>query len=339
MLYSIQFLRGIAALLVVMAHTAHKGNIYNTETLSWFHIGGSGVDLFFIISGFIMCYTTHNKNLTIISFLTLRVQRIIPLYWVFTTLALTVFVISPSLVNSSGGETSIIDSYFLIPSGAKYLVNNGWTLSYEFYYYLIFSLFLVAFSSTKLRYACIIATLLILSSFGLMFQPEDIVVDFLLSSWLYEFAIGVILFVAYDRGLVKANFGYISVTLALAFLLYKNFNMEYLSGAPRVISIGVPMGLLFYGFLSFEGYFKRKKHFISNLFERIGDSSYSLYLSHPFVLSPMAIIASKLGVTNSFLFGVILIGSSVFIGYATYVIIEKRIIYFTKIKLVMPSVG
>lgn len=72
MLYSIQFLRGIAALLVVMAHTAHKGNIYNTETLSWFHIGGSGVDLFFIISGFIMCYTTHNKNLTIISFLTLR---------------------------------------------------------------------------------------------------------------------------------------------------------------------------------------------------------------------------------------------------------------------------
>ena len=54
MLYSIQFLRGIAALLVVMAHTAHKGNIYNTETLSWFHIGGSGVDLFFIISGFIL---------------------------------------------------------------------------------------------------------------------------------------------------------------------------------------------------------------------------------------------------------------------------------------------
>lgn len=47
MLYSIQFLRGIAALLVVMAHTAHKGNIYNTETLSWFHIGGSGVDSFF----------------------------------------------------------------------------------------------------------------------------------------------------------------------------------------------------------------------------------------------------------------------------------------------------
>lgn len=51
------------------------------------------------------------------------------------------------------------------------------------------------------------------------------------------------------------------------------------------------------------------------------------------------LFAPSLGVTNSFLFGVILIGSSVFIGYATYVIIEKRIIYFTKNKLVMPSVG
>ncbi|MFQ1045286.1 acyltransferase family protein [Acinetobacter sp. NIOH-H-8] len=63
MLYSVQFLRGIAALMVVISHTSFKGQQYSVDTLQWYHIGGSGVDLFFIISGFIMCYTTYNRPL------------------------------------------------------------------------------------------------------------------------------------------------------------------------------------------------------------------------------------------------------------------------------------
>lgn len=64
MLYSVHFLRGIAALMVVMEHTVFKGSQYNIESLNWFHVGFTGVDLFFIISGFIMRYTTHNKNIS-----------------------------------------------------------------------------------------------------------------------------------------------------------------------------------------------------------------------------------------------------------------------------------
>ena len=57
----------------------------------------------------------------------------------FSVFALIVFLISPNLINSSGGETGIFESFFLIPNGSKFLINNGWTLSYEFYYYFIFS--------------------------------------------------------------------------------------------------------------------------------------------------------------------------------------------------------
>lgn len=82
MLYSIQFLRGIAALLVVFHHTAYKGQVYNTGTFGWLTIGSSGVDLF-VISGFIMCYTTHDKDITFTKFIMHRIKRIIPLYWFF----------------------------------------------------------------------------------------------------------------------------------------------------------------------------------------------------------------------------------------------------------------
>ena len=104
MLYSVQFLRGIAALMVVISHTSFKGQQYSVDTLQWYHIGGSGVDLFFIISGFIMCYTTYNKKVNFLNFMRNRFIRIIPLYWVLSFFALIVFLISPNLINSSGGE-------------------------------------------------------------------------------------------------------------------------------------------------------------------------------------------------------------------------------------------
>ena len=126
MLYSIQYLRGVAALLVVLHHISHKGRQYDVSSLNWLNIGNSGVDLFFIISGFIMCYTTHNRNILFLEFIKLRFQRILPLYWLFTTLALVVYWVAPQYINSSGGETGILASYLLLPTGERYLVNNGW---------------------------------------------------------------------------------------------------------------------------------------------------------------------------------------------------------------------
>ncbi|NJN75784.1 MAG: acyltransferase [Synechococcaceae cyanobacterium RL_1_2] len=91
MLYSVQYMRAIAALLVVIGHAAWKGEQYSYDPLFWFQIGGSGVDLFFIISGYIMCYTVDKKKINLFNFIKARIVRIMPLYWILTSLALIAF--------------------------------------------------------------------------------------------------------------------------------------------------------------------------------------------------------------------------------------------------------
>ncbi|WP_413693887.1 acyltransferase family protein [Psychromonas sp. KJ10-2] len=112
MINSIQYLRGIAAILVVYYHSTIKAVQNNIPDASIYYIGESGVDLFFIISGFIICFVTDNKDFNTLKFLKSRVLRIIPLYWFFTIIALFAYLIVPSMVNSSGGETLILESFF-----------------------------------------------------------------------------------------------------------------------------------------------------------------------------------------------------------------------------------
>src|SRR5687768_4763171 len=133
---SIQIMRGIAAVMVVLLHISVKGGQYGNGALGGFLIGGAGVDLFFIISGYIMCISTAGKQLNFYEFFLHRIQRIIPLYWFSTTVALGIYLYNPGLINTSGGETSIWASYTLIPTRNRLLNSNGWTLSFEFFFYL-----------------------------------------------------------------------------------------------------------------------------------------------------------------------------------------------------------
>ena len=82
---SIQILRAFAALLVVFHHARYQ--IQDFEV--FFHggiwpFGQAGVDIFFVISGFIMWVTTHDRRTTPLRFMTNRIVRIVPLYWLLT---------------------------------------------------------------------------------------------------------------------------------------------------------------------------------------------------------------------------------------------------------------
>lgn len=111
MIYSVQYMRAIAALIVVVSHSAWKGEQYSSDPLSFFNVGGAGVDLFFIISGFIMCHTVENKQIKILSFIKARIRRIIPIYWVLTTLA---FVIKKATCEAYEKRQQIPSSVCLI---------------------------------------------------------------------------------------------------------------------------------------------------------------------------------------------------------------------------------
>lgn len=325
MFYSIQFLRGIAALMVVMTHVAHKGEQYGTGSLDWFHIGGDGVELFFVISGFIMCSTTHNKNTSFLKFIKNRIERIIPLYWILSFVALMVFIISPGLVNSSGGTTGVIESFFLVPNGDKFLIQNGWTLSYEFYYYIIFSLFILLTSNRFIRYTGVVITIVTLSIIGVLFKPESPYLSFLSSNLLLGFVFGVFSFIFYTY--LRPG-KYIALGLIVAGVSYLVFKNEL--GAPevifgRAITSGLPMFIIFLGMISLEGWFSKNKGGIAYLFEQLGNSSYSLYLVHPFVLSPVAMVLNRLGYLNSFVFSFGIIAISITAGLVTFYLLERPI--------------
>ncbi|ERH67118.1 hypothetical protein N172_01875 [Pantoea dispersa EGD-AAK13] len=330
MFYSIQFLRGIAALMVVLTHIAHKGQQYGTGSLHWFHVGGNGVDLFFIISGFIMCVTTHKNNITLLNFLINRTLRIIPLYWVLSLAALLIYLVHPQLVNSSGGKTGIFQSFFLIPDGVKFLIQNGWTLSYEFYYYLIFAAFIFLTDTKPIRYLGVSLTILVLSLSGLILQPATPLTVFLFSDMLLEFMLGVLGFVIIRKVKLPQVSACLMILLGLACVTYNN-----LYGTPdlplgKVINSGLPMFLIFLGSLSLEPWFAAGKGQLVRAFEHIGNSSYSLYLIHPFILSPVALVLKKVGLLSPGLFTVALLTGSVMSGLLTYRFIEMPLGRLTK---------
>lgn len=322
-------MRAIAAVLVVINHAAWKGEQYSSNPLGWFNIGGVGVDLFFIISGYIMCHTVYLKKISFNRFLVARIKRIIPLYWVLTTMALAIFFIFPEKVNSSGGVVSIIHSYtlFPVPVEEKYLIQNGWTLSYEFFFYFLFAICLGLTSKYKfILPATIIITLVSLGNFS---TEGNYLLEFITNPLLLEFSFGIVAFYIFRINQLSFTLGFFLIVLSILSIAFVN---AYDPNYPRVINWGIPAVLFFVGMMTFESFFKQKKtNIIAKLFKMIGDSSYSLYLFHPFSLVVFSILFSKTGLHNfGYLFVFSLLCSSIISGYLCYFLLEKNLLRIIK---------
>ena len=294
---SIQALRGLAALLVALYHCAgiQKESLDPSRTteislLSGFWDRGyAGVDLFFVISGFIMVYVTHDKTYNIKDigrFLYNRVTRIYPLWWVFALLMALYFLISygqaappdrSSEINSLG---YLIKSLLLIPQHHMPILGVGWTLIHEVYFYIIFAAFLF-FERKKLPVLLVLWTILTLLG-ALMDLNNTSSRDYLslVSSLLtLEFIAGAFAALLITQGIFRFEktcliLGIISVILAMIF--YTETDSD-LTTWGRVVVYTVPFTLMIYGAVVFEkkGYLNYPKFLVS-----LGNWSYSLYLSH-----------------------------------------------------------
>jgi exopolysaccharide production protein ExoZ len=179
---SIQALRGIAASLVVFFHFA---GLIKGGTRAWTfgsglgNIGACGVDIFFVISGFIMVYTTRNKahGSDALVFISRRAVRIYPLYWIWTSVMLVMRFAGIAQQVHRYTFSYILGCYLLIPSfnGVDYqfLVPQAWTLTFEMVFYLVFcASILFALRSGKLIF--IAATFGILALLSGLFSPNSI---------------------------------------------------------------------------------------------------------------------------------------------------------------------
>ncbi len=322
MILSMQYMRALASLFVVFHHSGLKAATYSSNPLGWFHVGEAGVDLFFIISGYIMCKTVDSRNTSFGRFLLARIRRIIPLYWVLTSLALIIFIVLPEKVNSSGGHTNIPLSYLLFPTEDKYLIQNGWTLSYEFFFYFLFAVGLHLTSNKK--YLLPVVLILLLVSVGTVIQPKNYLLGFMTNPLLLEFVFGILVFYFFKSRQLTYSTGLLLMAVAGIVLMYVNF---YQPGYPRVIAYGVPALLFFVGMLTLEPFFqKNRKSQTLGFFQGVGDSSYSLYLSHPFTLVAASMILAKAGINEyGYLFVLLLAISSVVAGHLCYLLLERNL--------------
>ena len=136
-LASLPALRGIAALAVVIFHLRSVELKYLDGPSVLDSIGryaDAGVDLFCVLSGFVMTticagrYTRKGKGWL---FFVKHAGRVLPLYWLFTTIIVVLMVTAASMVNTSYAEQSTLASYFLIPHSQLPLLTVGWTLVHE----------------------------------------------------------------------------------------------------------------------------------------------------------------------------------------------------------------
>lgn len=312
MINSIQSLRAIAAIYVVLFHTARKLDIENHFT----HTGASGVDLFFIISGFVITHTlVKNTHINAGQFITRRIIRIVPLYWSLTIIFSLLLYFVPSAFQSYEFDANhTLASIFFIPQFVKPVVYTGWTLNYEMYFYLVFSGALAIAGSKAPKY---LAIFLILSyAVGtICVDSTSAIIKLVTSELLVEFSMGIGCCYLYSKGL-RLSFG-----MALFSIFLGAISFFVLSEQPRLFSFGLPWLLIFIGVV-----FSRDLLLNMRPLRFLGDASYSIYLVHVFTLPALHYVTRALAVDISFntqLLFLFYLAAGTLSGVICYVVFER----------------
>lgn len=341
---SIQALRGIAVLLVLLFHLVTIEQKYGRSLNilpNFLNFGMLGVDLFFVISGFVMVVVTRGRFLNIkhaMHFLYHRASRIYPTYWVYSLLVLGVFLFKPILVNSSqGNEVNIVASFLLLPSDKLPLVMVGWTLIHEMYFYSVYFFILLFFSEENLVNALVLwATAIIGANFSLELNaPFEKLVFHPLT---IEFIFGCFIAIYYFRenNKILRNYLLLSVAAAgfIASIYGQNLYHYYTEGIDpkgwwRILIFGLPALLIVFCFINAE----RNGFVFNSALVKIGDASYSIYLSHILTLSVVGRIWSGFSIDSTwdnFIMIPVLIISAIIVGMLSYRYIEKPLLTYSR---------
>lgn len=270
---SVQMLRAIAAVTVVTHH------------VSFFQNGEWGVDLFFVISGFIMCYVTETSGR---QFFAKRLIRIVPLYWAGTIGVYCIALVKPALLmNTTTSVSDLVKSLAFIPfrKGDRIfpVLFLGWTLNYEMFFYLLFALSMRI--SHRNRAALASALILAIAAAGQLVHFDAVPVRFLAKPIILEFAFGMLCYSllaphALDRREDASILSRILWTSAGALLIAcMPIATGILPFEDRVIRWGIFAALSFYCVVNGLAGLRLPWWLVI-----VGDASYSLYLFHPYVM-------------------------------------------------------
>ena len=263
-LLSIQYFRGLAALAVVAMHTGWTRS----------GMGAAGVDVFFVISGFVMVMVSSREQAPWV-FLRARAMRVVPLYWLVTlaTVGITGLADMPRIFSSLAfwPHAGYLD-------GRDFpVVIQGWTLDYEMFFYAAFAASLLL--AVQWRLPALTGALLTLVALGRLLPPGGVVATTYTGPLLVEFLAGAWLCRAWQAGRLPSGHGSMALLAAGFLLLGAQFSIGP-SGAWRCLTWGIPALMIVAGALGVET--AGRLPLVPGLLE-LGNVSYALYLTHPLV--------------------------------------------------------
>ncbi|MCK1396146.1 acyltransferase [Bradyrhizobium sp. 1] len=292
MIRNLQALRAVAAYMVVIYHFLGQqvSQLYpETRMLSF---GAAGVDIFFVISGFIMVVTTMKRESTPSDFLSHRIARIGPVYWVVTLLlfSMTLYGFKPVGIMRMEPDW-LAKSLLFIPfdrdGRVEPIISVGWTLNYEMFFYVLFaaSLF-VRQALTRTLLLCAVMAALVIVPF---FVETGLLGTFYTTPIILEFAFGCALGYAFTRA-PSAKLGspvpfYAAIALGgLIIILAQIFHQgpePELTGFTRPFVWGAAGLLIVAGAVFLE---RMGRVVPYDWLVELGNASYSIYLIHALLL-------------------------------------------------------
>jgi exopolysaccharide production protein ExoZ len=326
----IQILRAVAALAIVVLHVGfYLAPLTDpANSLPDFSVGDAGIDLFFVISGFVMVYASEHlfaqPNGPLI-FFTHRLIRIVPLYWIVTTLYLAISLTVPDFLKNYPAAV-VAASYFFVPvprpdGTMQPIVGLGWTLNYEMLFYLIFALAVCAPRRVGAIGAALV--LLVIVILGRLCHPLPATLDFWSDPILIEFVFGMLIGLCYREGL-KLPQSLALTLIAGGFLLF--FIDWHVAGLThRAVIWGIPASLVVAG--ASLGRFSA-----AGLMWRplviIGNASYALYLLHVIPVRSIIFFARRADIDLSripWVYFAVSVFSAVALAIAVHYLFERPV--------------
>lgn len=295
----IQALRFVAALLVVLTHaTFYVADRLVPDHPVWKN-GAAGVDVFFVISGFVMVMSSQGligRPDGARTFMLRRLSRIVPLYWLATTLKVAAILAVPAAVLNGGIDVLyILKSYLFIPAysdqgGLHPVVAVGWTLNFEMFFYVIFAIALWLRIPPLPFVGAIFAALSVAALWREVDWPA---LAFWLDTIVLEFVAGMVIARMCLAGMrLPAPVAALLVAAGFVGLVWPWESMPWMG---RVLYWGVPAMLIVTGVAMLEPVLQRR---VPAWLLLLGDSSYALYLFHPMIAPIAPALLAKVGLIS-----------------------------------------
>lgn len=275
-LAGLQALRALAALMVLIGHVRAEAAHYFALDLP----GGAlpwtrGVDIFFVISGFIVTLSAARLAARRGAFLARRLRRVVPLYALFTTLTVVLLLASPGALKSTSLDPAqILGSYLFLPvergdGRIAPVLSLGWTLNYEVFFYALLA-FCLALPRPLLACCGVILGLCLAGPL----LPLNTATRFYCDPLILEFTFGIGLARLWQRGLRFPSPPLALLALGAGLAL---MGMLHQTALPRPLAAGLPAALIVAAgtLLAPRGPLP---------LQALGDASFALYLSHRFPL-------------------------------------------------------